>query len=93
MVLPSTVDSGQLIIWVKIVRHRQNLCLSPPVWIQLSLSLNGTQWAVCVCVCVCYPINDFKNISYLTIPSFDFLYYMSRVLIKSNYFRSQDAFW
>ena len=34
----------------------------------------------------------FKNISYLTIRSFDFLHYTSRVLIKSNYFRSQDAF-
>lgn len=48
---------------------------------------------VCVYVDVCGPIIDFKNISYLTIPSFDFLYYMSCVLIKSNYFRSQDAFW
>lgn len=46
-----------------------------------------------MCVCVCVTINEFKNISYLTSPSSDFLYYASRVLIKSNYFRSQDAFW
>lgn len=26
-------------------------------------------------------------------PSSDFLYYTSRVLIKSNYFGSQDTFW
>lgn len=42
--------------------------------------------------CVRGTITDFKNISYLTSPSSDFLYYTSRVLIKSNYFRSQDAF-